>query len=733
MAGALPGLAQPAWSAEPQPELWSLDGGAAGGGHRGSGTGVAATVQPPELMPGLGLLLVEVTSAAGSVEAGMHGITGMDLRQAQGVALKSAVPLVTGGVAIRRAITTSPRNSVVWVDAFSNISGKALSVSAIWGGQVAPGGLKPANGWPGVLLFKRGSQSGAIIVQWGGAAQPPDLVDIRMAPAVSSYPGPDPAFVGVRHRFTLKPGQTRRLRHAVVRTDPGTKTTAADVLAQTFGLAAAPPLDGAQRDGASFINLTPGRPVSPSSAPDDGVDITRATIAGLRQGVLDGRTTVREIAELYIARMEAEDVGPDGLRSFIARNPDLLEEADALDARWRSNPDAYPLLGSIVAVKDNFAVAGLPLTLGLKGLTAPLQTDAELVARLRSLGALVSGKTNLDELASNVFGLSESGGQTLNPHARDRSPGGSSAGSAVAVASRLSTFSLGTDTCDSILQPAAQAGVAGFRPTVGLLPLSGVAPGILGHDVVGPFAPSVTDIRLLMRLVAGVTSPSPPLPLSKRRLGRLVLSPRVAGDALVDPAMTGALHRAVALGATVIDIPFAPERYLADIRDSLLLSDSRIAEQAFLKGLPGISSTSLAAIASGGDRLLAAPRGPRDYLAGSDRLQPNTSQERGAQRDATRRFKDALVALLDGYRLDALVLPVTRGAPSLIGITEAAPGVCEFSAWTGMPAISLPVGTMRGTTWPVGMLLLGRRDGDGDLLALASDVEALSGNDSRAH
>ncbi|TBH21486.1 Asp-tRNA(Asn)/Glu-tRNA(Gln) amidotransferase subunit GatA [Thermus thermamylovorans] len=214
----------------------------------------------------------------------------------------------------------------------------------------------------------------------------------------------------------------------------------------------------------------------------------------IRARVARGEVSPREVAQAYLERVRRLD---PGLGAFLSLNGRLLEEAEALDP-------SLPLAGLLVAVKDNIATQGLPTTAGsrlLEGFLPPYEATA--VARLKALGALVLGKTNLDE-----FGMGSSTEHsvffpTKNPFDPSRVPGGSSGGSAAAVAADLAPLALGSDTGGSVRQPAAFCGVYGLKPTYGRVSRYGLLAYASSLDQIGPLARSVRDLALLLDAVAG--------------------------------------------------------------------------------------------------------------------------------------------------------------------------------------------------------------------------------------
>ena len=224
--------------------------------------------------------------------------------------------------------------------------------------------------------------------------------------------------------------------------------------------------------------------------------INRISVKELLNGVFAGTISETEIIAATLNRIaELDEIGPE-LRAVISRMDDTSH--DRVPAIKRG-----PLLGLPVLVKDNIDTANYPTTAGSLALEGSKpQRNAPVVQALLDLGATVVGKTNLSEWSNfrgvnSISGWSGIGGQTRNPYVLDRSPGGSSSGSAVAVAAGYVPVALGTETDGSIICPAALNGVVGFKPTVGILPTTGVIPISSTQDTVGLFARFVPDIAFV--------------------------------------------------------------------------------------------------------------------------------------------------------------------------------------------------------------------------------------------
>lgn len=265
------------------------------------------------------------------------------------------------------------------------------------------------------------------------------------------------------------------------------------------------PLDVAS---ASSGREAPGKAVATDRARGGPFTLEEATITDVQAAFARGSLTCVELVQGYLDRIEAyEESGPE-LNAITTVNPRALETAAALDAEYarfgpRSRLHCVPTL-----LKDNIDTHDMPTSNGsvlLKDAFAP--DDAFITDQLRDAGALILGKASMGEFAGGPWSTLD--GQMLNPYNLERNTGGSSAGSAAAVAANLAMLAVGTDTSTSVRGPAAYNGIVGLRPTTGLISRGGIAPKNLTYDTAGPMARTVTDVALMMGDLTGVDPDDP--------------------------------------------------------------------------------------------------------------------------------------------------------------------------------------------------------------------------------
>jgi aspartyl-tRNA(Asn)/glutamyl-tRNA(Gln) amidotransferase subunit A len=306
------------------------------------------------------------------------------------------------------------------------------------------------------------------------------------------------------------------------------------------------------------------------------------TIEAVREGVASGAATAASVAEACYARIAAEDgAGAEGrgkgINSFLAMSEERARSQAARIDAMAAKGDALPALAGVpVGIKDVLTMTGSPATAGsriLKGYMPPY--DATVVTRLEAAGAVLLGKLNCDEFAMGSSNENSAYGPVRNPRALDRVPGGSSGGSAAAVAAGFAVASLGTDTGGSIRQPAAFCGVVGMLPTYGRVSRYGLIAFASSLDRVGPFTTDVRDAATMLGVLAGkdamdATSSDRPVGDYVGALARPVEGLRIGvpaeyfGEGL-DPEIRAAIEKAIdslrALGCTVKTISLPHTKY----------------------------------------------------------------------------------------------------------------------------------------------------------------------------
>lgn len=475
---------------------------------------------------------------------------------------------------------------------------------------------------------------------------------------------------------------------------------------------------------------------APLAAAIDALDPARAatldrlvretTVGELADAAVAGDVSARELVAFHLGRIRDLD-GP--LRSVVAVNPAAFDIADRLDALAASGGRAGALHGVPVLLKDNIATGdGMPVTVGaaaLRNHRAP--DDAPIVARLRAAGAVIIGKTNLSEWAYFMSsdapsGYSAVGGQTVNPFGPGLAVSGSSSGSAVAAAMRFAPLTIGTETTGSIVAPAAANGVAGMRPSSGLVDGALIAPISPELDGPGPIARRVADLATVLEVLASEPSgPAGPLGSVSRDVSLAGLRFGVPVVGGMDPAAAGGrpftrtIEALRGAGATVfaIEVPEVATAALAGAQRALFAGGMRAAVDAWLvrTGAPVGSLAEIVAWNAGAPAE-RAPHG-QDLLEGA--VDADTSPaDQAARMDAYRTTAlRTIVGLAAEHRLDALL-----SVDNLFSL---------FYAGAGVAAVTLPIGRddagqPRGTT-----LVAVRRDDDAALLGIARAVERVAG------
>jgi amidase len=442
-------------------------------------------------------------------------------------------------------------------------------------------------------------------------------------------------------------------------------------------------------------------------------DLAFAGIVDHASLIAAGEVSSRELAELFLTRIARLDPLLNAYRVVLAEK--ALAEADQADARRRAG-DRRPLLGVPIAIKDDVDVAGETTAYGCDVDPAPAAADAEVVRRLRTAGAVILGKTHVPELMATPFTESPTYGVTRNPWDIHRTSGGSSGGSATAVAAGLASAALGSDGAGSVRIPAASTGLFGLKPQRGRVPTAPDAKAFQGMAVYGPLTRGSDDAALIMDAIADgggsyLGSPKPkPLrvAVSTGLPPGLGVSPDAEQLAAAEN-VAGALRDA---GHEVIERDF----------DWGMTMGNRVLAR-FLRGIADKADD-----VGHPERLSRRARG----LVRIGRLIPErvaAAAGRAAAQDALR-----LNAIFSGA--DLVLTPMfTRrvprvreyegrpGALTLAGMVRLAPYAGAFNH-TGQPALAVPAG-FAADGFPLGAQLVGPPDSERLLLAVGAQLQAV--------
>ena len=483
-------------------------------------------------------------------------------------------------------------------------------------------------------------------------------------------------------------------------------------------------------------------------------EVEERTIQELQEAMAAGTLTARALVEMYQQRIQAVDREGPALRSVIEINPDALTSADALDEERRTRGPRGPLHGIPILLKDNIATADRMQTtagsLALLGSQPP--RDAFVAKKLREAGAVILGKANLSEWANfrsttSSSGWSARGGQALNPYVLDRSPCGSSSGSATAVAANLAAASLGTETDGSILSPAATNGVVGIKPTVGLTSRAGVVPIAHSQDTVGPFGRTVADAAILLGAITGVDARDPATQESTEQFhtdytkflnkdglkgARLGIAREVYYDyhPKLDAAANVVIEQMRELGAVIIDpanIPTAKQMAESKNEGTVLLFELKADLNAYLAELVSSPVRTLAEIIAFNEAHAQEELpyfGQEHFLHAQEKGSLDDPEYLAALAENQRLARqEGIDAVMEHYQLDALVMP-TIGLPCRIDLVNGDhfAGACtQPAALAGYPGISVPAGFIFGL--PFGMTFMGRAYSEPTLIKLAYAFE----------
>ncbi|MGH8539456.1 MAG: amidase [Stenotrophobium sp.] len=484
--------------------------------------------------------------------------------------------------------------------------------------------------------------------------------------------------------------------------------------------------------------------------------IGEADVPTLQAEMAQGCLSAHVLTAHYLERIEAIDRRGPQLDAVIEVNPDALAIADRLDRERAEGRLRGPLHGIPVLLKDNIDTADRLHTsagsLALAQSIAP--ADAFLVKRLRDAGAVILGKANLSEWANfrsahSSSGWSGRGGQTRNPYAPERSPCGSSSGSAVAVSANLSALAVGSETDGSIVCPASVNGIVGLKPTVGLISRNGIIPISFSQDTAGPMARTVTDAAILLNVLAGSDTGDPAtqaaaghIPGDYRRYlqaaglkgARIGVARKLAGfSPPTDVVFDQAIATLKAAGATIVDpADIATQGQFDDDELTVLLYEFKYGINRYLRGLGSGSP-----VKSLGDLIAFNQREAGREMAWFGQDLFLQAQAKGGldsaeyllarQKSLRLAGHDGIDATLAKYRIDAIVAP-TAGPAWTIDLVNgdhiSGGGASSAAAVAGYPHITVPAGFVHGL--PVGLSFIGTAWSEPLLLRLAYAYEQAS-------
>ena len=506
------------------------------------------------------------------------------------------------------------------------------------------------------------------------------------------------------------------------------------------------PALGAGRDLSSTTS-------SASPVPEvKAFELDEITISELQDGMNSGKFTARSLVEKYKTRIDEIDKHGPAINSVIELNPDALAIAEELDRERKAKGKRGPLHGISIMIKDNIDTADRMMTtagsLALVGSKPP--KDSFVVQKLRAAGAVILGKTNLSEWANirsshSTSGWSGRGGLTRNPYALDRNACGSSSGSGAATSANLCAAAIGTETDGSIVCPSSSNGLAGIKPTVGLVSRSGIIPIAHTQDGAGPMCRTVRDAAIVLGALTGIdpddaataasAGKSPPdhaqfcdpNGLKGARIG--VARKYFGFNDAVDALMEQSLDAMKKQGATLVDP--------ADIETFGKFDESELL--IFMYELKADLNAYLARLGSNApvhtlkeiiefnekNRQKEMPYFGQDLFVKAEAKGPLTEKayldaiEKNHQLART----EGIDAVMDKHRLDALVAPTAGPAwlTDLINGDHAAGGSSNAAAVAGYPNINVTAGFIFGL--PVGISFFGRAWSEPTLIRIAYSFE----------
>jgi amidase len=498
---------------------------------------------------------------------------------------------------------------------------------------------------------------------------------------------------------------------------------------------------------ARVITLVPAAPEIRS------FELDEVTIDDLQAGMKSGKYTSRSVVEKYLQRIEEIDKHGPSINSVIEINPDALQIADALDREGKEKGPRGPLHGIPILIKDNIDTADKMMTtagsLALMGAPKPPK-DSFVAMKLRQAGAVILGKTNLSEWANirsnhSTSGWSGRGGLTRNSYVLDRNPCGSSSGTGAGVSASLAAGGIGTETDGSIVCPSSANGLAGIKPTVGLVSRAGIIPISHSQDGAGPMCRTLRDAAILLGALTGVdpddsytidsqgksyTDYTQFLDVNGLKGARIGVARKYFGFSDgVDGIMAEAIDVMKKQGATIVDPADIETFGKFDDTETLVLQYELKADiEKYLARLgPACPVKNLADLIEFNNK--NAQREMlyfgQDMFLKSEEKGPLTSREYIDALEKNHRLAriDGIDALMDKNQLDAIIAPT--GGPAwvtdLVNGDHFGGGSSNAAAVAGYPNINVTAGWMFDL--PVGISFFGRAWSEPKLLKIAYAFE----------
>lgn len=463
-----------------------------------------------------------------------------------------------------------------------------------------------------------------------------------------------------------------------------------------------------------------------------------ATITSIRTAVATKAASCESIVAAYLKRIAALDrAGSQQINSIIVANPQAVTRAREIDRL--ATGQLGPLACAPLIIKDNIDVAGLPTTAGSLALAQSMPPDdATQIRRLKAAGAIVLAKSNLAEFAwTPHYSESSIAGMVRNPYDTARTAGGSSGGTAAAVAANFGVAGLGTDTGASIRGPAALQNLVGLRPTMGASSRDGVVPIWLSRDVVGPMARTVADAALLFEATQGYDAKdsatqaartAPPFSARSALIGgalqgmRIGVMRQMVDTGTADPEVLQRFAQAItdlrSQGAVVVDLEVPQFREVSGFE---MPNRMEYDFNLYLESLgPDRVVKSFAEVVRSG-QYLQEPKAWLQAQVGVASPQNNPKQMLDEQR--TTALRNALVAAMDREYLSVVIYPTWTRPPRLLThLAEDGGNNNLLMAQAGLPAITIPMGNTHGNL-PSGLQMAGRPFSEAVLFSAAYGFE----------